>query len=519
MYNQKSIKTSKTWFPSLRVGLGWGFLLIPFLVQAQYPDPVETVLKKAGNNRIELEKAIEYCNKTGDSLKIKAMQFLIANMDIHSSSDYYWEDVAGKKIAYNELDYPDFEQAKTAFEAVKEKNPGLKPTPVIYKDIETITGDYLIQNLEKAFVAWRTSVIKTTSFVDFCEYILPYRVSVEPLQAWRTVYAEKFKWINQHIPSKGFKSVMYYPKDDSAFWFTNTWKDIRKEPLPRLGALQLLLRKEGPCPDVADLSVFILRSQGIPAAVNVIPFWATATGGHFISSFFDDTMQAFSYEYGAQYFGENLEREPAKVLRMTYSKQPQTLASFENKNNIPVGVLQQQNYIDVTKDYWETTSVKCALYPTTTASKIVYATTFNGLSWRPFWWGKVENGQTTFSSICKGTVLLPQYYSNGKLIPAGAPVVIGNTTTKTFLADLTQTSDVIIAEKEKYLKFKLGISYQLFYWDNGWKTLGKQAVNTPITEMKFEKVPKNALLLFLASDSKGLERPFIMDENGERNWF
>jgi hypothetical protein len=138
--------------------------------------------------------------------------------------------------------------------------------------------------------------------------------------------------------------------------------------------------------------------------------------------------------------------------------------------------------------------------------------------WRPFWWGKIENNETVFTKLCKGTVIIPHYYSNGKLIPAGAPVVIGNTTTKIFLADPTQSSEIIIAEKEKYLKFKLGITYQLFYWDNQWKTLGKQTVNSLITEMKFEKVPKNALLLFVASDSKGLERPFII-ENGERIWF
>lgn len=523
MYNQKFTKTSKYQLPPQRGGLGWGilFLLIPFLVQAQHPAAVEAALKKAGSNRPELEKALQYSNKTGDPLKIKAMQFLIANMDIHSSSDYYWEDVAGQKIAYNELDYPDFEQAKTAFETIKGKNPGLKPKPIIYKDIEMITADYLIQNLEKAFMAWRSSTIKNISFDDFCEYILPYRVSEEPLQDWRTAYAAKFKWINEQIPSKGFKSVLYNLKDDYVFWFTNTWKDPRKEPLPRLGALQLLLRKEGPCPDLADLGVFTMRSQGIPAAVNVIPFWATSTGGHFMNTFFDDTMQAYNCDFGSRYFGENLEREPAKVLRITYSKQPQTLASFEDKNNIPIGFLQQQNYIDVTKDHWETTDVKCPLYPLTTTSKIVYATTFNGLAWRPFWWGKVENGQTIFSSICKGTVLLPQYYSNGKFIPAGAPVVVGdkNEEPKVLLPDPTQTRDVIIAEKDKYLRFKLGVIYKLFYWNNGWKLIETKGVTSAIESMLFTKVPKNALLLFLASDSKGLERPFVMDENGERTWY
>lgn len=495
------------------------FLLFPFLVQAQYPAAVETVLKKAGTNRPELEKALAYSTKTGDSLKLKAMQFLIANMDIHSSSNYYWEDASGKKIDYNELDYSDFEQARTNLEAIKEKKPGLKPKPIVYKDIETITGDYLIKNLESAFAAWKASVIKTTSFADFCEYILPYRVSVEPVQNWRDRYADKYQWISDKISSKGLKQTLGYIKDDYDTWFTNNWKESRTEPLPRLGSLQMLFRKQGACSDIASMGVFTMRSQGIAAAVNIIPYWATSTEGHYTNTFFDENREFLNCDYGTREFRNNLPREPAKVIRLTYSKNPEALASFENSNNIPKGFLQLQNYIDVTPEFWETVDVKCSLYPNTNSSKIVYATTFNGLSWKPFWWGKIEQNEVVFNSLCKGTVVVPQYFTNGKLIPAGFPVVIGDGKTNVLVPDLTQTSDITITEKEKYLKFKLGITYKLFYWNDGWKILGSQIVNSPVTEMKFEKVPKNALLLFHASDSRGLERPFIINENNERTWF
>ncbi|MBP6411572.1 MAG: hypothetical protein KA313_10770, partial [Pseudarcicella sp.] len=71
---------------------------------------------------------IAYCNKTGDSLKLKAIYFLIANMDIHYTSDYYWVNNEGKKIEFDELDYPDFDKASKVFDSLKVKNPGLKPT-------------------------------------------------------------------------------------------------------------------------------------------------------------------------------------------------------------------------------------------------------------------------------------------------------------------------------------------------------------------------------------------------------
>lgn len=521
MYDQKATLINKFKCTVLRIlgVLKIFFFLISFFAQAQYPASVEAALKKAGNNRPELEKALQYSNKTADPLKIKAMKFLIANMDIHSSSDYYWEDAAGKKIAYNELDFVDFAQARTALDSIKEKNTGLKSKAIIYKDIETIKGDYLIQNLEKAFTAWQTSAIKTTSFDDFCEYILPYRVSVEPLQDWRPVYFEKFKWINDQIPSKGFKSTLYYVKDDFDSWFTNTWGVQHKEPLLRLGGLQLLFRKAGPCPDIADLSVLIMRSQGIAATVDVIPFWATSTGGHFMNTIFDNAMQAYNCDFGSKDFGENLQREPAKVLRLTYSKQSETLAGFEDSDNIPPGILQQQNYIDVTRDYWKTTDVNCTLYPTATKPKIVYATTFNGLRWKPFWWAKVEKDRAIFNSICKGTVIIPQYYSKGKLIPAGAPLIVGDKEPTVLLPDLVQTRDVLIAEADRYIKFRMNVTYKLFYWNNGWKLVDSREVTSPTTSMLFTKVPKNSLLLFLASDSKKLERPFVMDAKGERTWY
>lgn len=503
----------------MRLTLKILLFVIPLTVHAQYSDSVENVLKKAGNNRSELEKALEYAAQTKDDQKIKAMQFLISNMDIHSSADYYWENSLKEKIAYNELDYPDFQLAKSALDNIKEKIPDLKAKAVIYQDIETIKGDYLIQNLEKAFAAWQSSALQHISFTVFCEYILPYRVSEEPLQDWRGIYADKFQWISRQIPAKGFKPVLFKVKDDYNSWFINTMGEQRKEPLPRLGALQLLTRKEGPCPDIADLGVFVMRSQGIPAAVNVIPYWATATGGHFTNTFFDEKMHAYNCDYGAKDYEEDLKREPAKVLRVTYSKQPETLAAFEDINNIPNSVLRQQNYIDVTKDYWETTDVTCSLYESPNSPKIVYASTFNGLAWRPFWWGKTADGKTTYTSVCKGTVLLPQYYINGKMVHAGAPVAIGDKETKVLQADPQQTREILIEEADKYLRFKMGVTYKLYYWNNGWKLVDTREVKQQTTSMLFSKVPKNALLLLLASDSKKLERPFIVDDQGKRTWF
>ena len=68
--------------------------------QTKYPLGVETVLVKAGNNRKELEKALNYFYKHGDSIKIKAIEFLVAYMDIHYSETYYWKTCDGKRVDF-----------------------------------------------------------------------------------------------------------------------------------------------------------------------------------------------------------------------------------------------------------------------------------------------------------------------------------------------------------------------------------------------------------------------------------
>ena len=51
---------------------------------------------------------------------------------------------------------------------------------IIY-DVNSLTGKYLINNVNHAVDTWRLSEYKDIPFNDFCEYILPYRVTVEPV--------------------------------------------------------------------------------------------------------------------------------------------------------------------------------------------------------------------------------------------------------------------------------------------------------------------------------------------------
>lgn len=492
------------------------------IAQNQVPKNVTAVLEKAGKNRGELEKVIHQYNRTiGDSLKLKATYFLIANMDIHYSVDYYWADGAGKKIPYNEMDYPDFVAAVKAFEKIKPKYQDVKPVPFTYKDIDTIKADFLIKNIENAFDVWKRPQSKNVSFLDFCNYILPYRVGTEPFQEWRTIYREKFEWIRDSVKTNNTEDALNYFAKDFRNWFVNTWDlEQRKEPLPHLGPIQLLNRKKGNCDDISNLMTYMLRSQGYSASVESVPFWATSTGTHFFNSTFSSEGKLIPFDVStANVKIDNFSREPSKVIRITYARQPDALATILPAEQIPPGFMRKQNYVDVTANYWQTSSLEMPLFITKTKLSVAYICVFNGLKWRATWWGKIKEGKAKFENLCKGAVFLPSYYIDGKNVPAGYPIASGYQHQITLKPDLKNTRNVVIEEQDKYLKFRLDKKYALYYWNNNWVSMGEKTATEGIQSLVFEKVPKNALLLLIPEYSQGKERPFIITDQQERIWF
>ncbi|MFD1258560.1 hypothetical protein ACFQ3S_17270 [Mucilaginibacter terrae] len=500
-------------------------LLCPVILLAQsvkkYPAEVERVLNKAGKNRTELEKALKHYGTLGDPLKLQAVKFLIANMDIHYSSSYYWADSAGKRVNYNELDYKTFNSALAAFDSVKKITPGIHPQAYRYADVDSVKASFLIENIERAFAVRNYPAAKNLSFKDFCEYVLPYRVSVEPLQNWRSVYSKRFAWLQDSTRKKDTETALYYLAKDLKLWFTNTWGVEQKtEPLPRLGAIQLLNRQKGSCDDISVLEVFTLRSQGYPAAVNVVPYWATSTGTHFFNNTFNKQMVPIPFDASSAEVKINkFPREPSKIIRETYSRQPGTLASFKSNNEIPSGFMRSVNYIDVTSLHFETQDVICKIETPPVNQSVAYAYVFNGGTWRPTWWGSVKDGKVIFKDMCKGAVFLPAYYIGGKHQPAGYPVAAGINGQLTLQPDTLQKRTITIMWQEQYLVFRPGKKYKLFYWDNQWKMVGENTAGEKTTEMDFEGVPLNALLLLRPEYSEGKERPFTIDKDGKRQWW
>jgi len=166
------------------------YLCLTFVIVAcaRYPSDVVQALKLAGDNRAELEKVLEhYSTRKEDKLKLKAAYFLIANIPYHYAVHNEMVDSFRIYLDENEPNKASWVNFRSDFKRQNEKDQ-IKP------DLQFITSEYLIRNIDFSFAVWQeTPWGKYYSFDVFCEEILPYRVSHEPLAYWKEEYYAYFR--------------------------------------------------------------------------------------------------------------------------------------------------------------------------------------------------------------------------------------------------------------------------------------------------------------------------------------
>jgi hypothetical protein len=142
---------------------------------------LEHALSMAGENRVELEKVLEYYKN--DSLKLEAARFLIRNMPFHFSRMESFVSTEGERYVPDIRNFTDNQAVKRHCDSLQGKGYTIRKE-IVY-DIKALHSDYLIRNIDLAFQAWQKPWAKDISFEGFCRYILPYRAEVEPASDMR----------------------------------------------------------------------------------------------------------------------------------------------------------------------------------------------------------------------------------------------------------------------------------------------------------------------------------------------
>jgi hypothetical protein len=425
-----------------------------------YSPEINSVLFMADDNRTELEKVLKhYSRDPADSLKLRAAEFLIANMPGKYSLEYDapFEDVMAVYMRWD--DHENWTEVEKIFGVDKKK---------LKEDVKYITAEYLINNIELSFKVWGEQPWgKNVPFDVFCEEILPYRVANEPLENWRERILESF--------SRQYRSFKKNPETtapEACIEINNQLPRIKlMGRMPNMNYSMIMTTTRGMCTEMSTLAVFSMRALGIPVAQESTPKWPGKNIGHTWNSVYDSAGRRFSFMGteavpGVSHIGSRMSK--SKVYRQTYAIQ----------NNINIDItdippaMRNQGMKDVTEEYTNAfvgthrrkgkrvasdflpvrgksvalddhyirsggivldplpekgSGVKIPVkYPPDDNTGYAWLSTVGENGWNITGWGKTDAKTVRFGTVGRNIPYLPVFYKNGMQTIANYPFLVDN---------------------------------------------------------------------------------------------
>lgn len=423
--------------------------------------PLEEALELSGTNRKELEKVLSlYSQSESDSLKLRAAVFLIENMPGHYTLT---NGLMDKYIRTMDSLYPDMSSiVKRVVYNIPLRNQRQLGNLKKVEDITVIKSDFLIQHIDNAIQMWDSCFwLRDLTFDDFCEYVLPYKVSHEPLLAndstlhlWKEALRgmEYYNFTPKSLVDiKSLQHDMLGHSDDIYFHGIKT---------PSLSSRSYIFD----CLDVCYYEISRVRMIGLPSAIDFVPGWPDRNGRHYWRVTIDP---AFLNNIN----GDLMRPQTAKIYRMTYSHNPIPIPN--GRDSIPA--LFCDPFIrDVTKQYLKVSDVEVKMSPSVaSAPDYMYLSIFNDLEWRPMAWASIKRGKALFRNMKGGIVYLPVFYKGEEEICADYPFFLS---TK---GDIRK----FIPDKNHLITIKMNRKYPLIFpkleWGESLKGCYIEASNCP----------------------------------------
>ncbi len=494
------------------------FLCILFFgCAAPGPPEVESALALAGDNRPELEEVLDRYQDPGEGQKLEAARFLIANMEGHGYVVAAFFNEEKEEVAFNALDYPSFKEAQKAMDALEKEHGTLDyRRKEFIEDLKTVSADYLIENIDLAFQAWQEKPwARDISFETFCEHILPYRGSNEPINPWRKACCERYANLMDKMETPGDmkeaarliqKDVHQWVRFDSLYYLHPTDQ----------GFEEMNERGKGRCEDISNMMAYAFRANEVPSACDYTPHWADRDNNHAWEVVLDVKGRGKA----------GLSNRAAKVYRKTFSRQKNSLGCLKGADEEVPRWLAGKTFVDVTAQYCATGDVILPLDARKPkGARFAYLCVFNGGEWKAIHWGLIKGSLVTFTKMGCNIAYLPAYYVEKELVPAGPPFILtrsgevrplrGSSEPKDpftleIAATAPATPDADTRIDRPRVIVKPGKTYELFYWGEGdWISLGKeQAGEEPVT---FSSVPGGSLFWLVEEESRRLERIFTLE--------
>ncbi len=437
--------------------IGYVGISLLLLGSCRMPTPtpgVEEALSKAGSNRSELFQVIKHYQKGTDSLKLKAAIFLIENMADKfyytgkAIDEYYTFIDSVYQIQQEEYDIP------AIYDDFRNKAQYLKEQPTLTADVQTLSADYLIENIEEAFAVWNRPWNRHLNFEAFCELILPYRIGSEIPESWRKLYRER---LEQFLQPDTIQTARQACTAINNELIKQTIHIAQSSVLPiNLRPTTLADIKFGLCGDYANQAVFAMRAVGIPVAVEIVPHWGDNNNSHVFNVVYDNDNTSHDFSGSEQNPDEHLIRFKnaiPKVYRKTFGKQAGSLAMQHGNEAIPP-FFMNANLLDVTENYPFIGAKNITIpLPEQPNRRFAYLCVFDTHGWIPVAWGTITGNKANFKAVGPNIVYQTALYRNDKLEPIGDAFMLDSLEQVSFYTPQAETMEYILERKHRDAKY------------------------------------------------------------------
>lgn len=427
------------------------FLFLLMSCTSQIDKRVETVLSISGTNRAELEAVLNHYKYKPQ--KLKAAKFLIANMRYHHSyylvksprqhplldslteiadSLFYHSVYMVTNSFRDENTQKLIDSIRTGFREQNGIKVSQQPIKMLWKenyDFSWITAKQLITHIDHAFECReKIDGLRRLSTEDFYEYVLPYRsIPDNSLIDFSDVYSS---FINKYMADINRDSVQEVIQRYNFVIY-----QLRKffPPYPykeEVGYQELFFNGFHDCIPIASYGISILRTCGVPAAVEFNACYKQFQGRHYHGVALDENRNwlVFNPESSIPTRDNSSfkTKDMLNIYRFMFSEQKDTPFFLEKEGEYIPELFDSPFLKDVTSHLLKTISLTLP-YREAGNNNLAYLAAFNsgepsGIV--PVTWGEINRTKqyVVFSSVIPDRYYFPVYYSAfGKSFSFGEP--------------------------------------------------------------------------------------------------
>lgn len=276
------------------------------------------------------------------------------------------------------------------------------------------------------------------------------------------------------------------------------------------------------------INVMILRTCGIPATIDEVPYWGSRNGSHASDVFWSAKEQKMITGYEREFVNDSLARRPAKVVRYTFhytSAFNKEISLYLKGEEFQIPQMAGNHWYDATADHTSVSDVHIPVRKEIAdRMELGYLYVRNYDDWVPVHYGRVMSDTLCFTSMGRDLIYRAGFYSAGKDYFITPPFLLDSLGgIKYSEPDTVNNLDLLVSKINHGLEsdVKSRRSYTLRYLDNKGTWIDhdtKRCENEG--ELTFKKVPSVAFyFLFSSSDQRHLARIFLIGEKGQQLWY